>query len=30
MWPFVFLAGFVAGTLIAVLTGVIVDRVYPD
>ena len=30
MWPFIFLAGFVAGTLITLLTGVIVDRVFPD
>jgi hypothetical protein len=30
MWPFVFLAGFVAGTLVTFLTGVIVDRVFPD
>ena len=28
MWPFVFLAGFVAGTLVTFLVGVIVDRVF--
>jgi hypothetical protein len=30
MWPFVFLAGFAAGTLVTLLTGVIVDRVFPE
>jgi hypothetical protein len=30
MWPFVFLAGFAAGTLVTLLTGVVVDRVFPD
>ena len=30
MGPFLFLAGFAAGTLVTLLVGVIVDRVFPD
>ena len=30
MWAFVFLAGFAAGALVALLTGVIVDRGFSD
>ena len=30
MWPVFIFAGFVAGTLVTLLTGVIVGRAFPD
>ncbi len=30
MGPFVFLAGFAAGTLVTLVFGMIIDRVFPD
>ena len=30
MWPFVFLTGFALGAIVVLLTGLIVDRAFPE